>query len=295
VNRAGRFEARLSAIDVPLGNRIDQLEILYPSGLAQDGGPIRGMIRSREATGVVVDVGYGIVGWLPGNSIGPDGCLSPPDLLDSEADLPVTIVWCGVNRAGRFEAHLSAIDVPLGDRVDQLEILYPSGLAQDGGPIRGVIERRAWWGALVDIGFGIKGRLAANLIGPKGCIAPEGLLRDGDDLPVTIVSVIPGENGGLDIRLAAAEHDLGGRKKQLKALYPHGRAQDGGPIRGAVQQWFPWGATVGLGYGLTGTIKKEQFSEWPPPPEIPVVIVDRDVVDGELEIELELGKLERSW
>ena len=211
----------------------------------EEGKIISGTVKEAVTAGMVVDLGGGYEGFMPGSLVDVRYIPDFSEFLGQEVSFKIIEI-----RREKEKLILSRKQV-LEEQVSVSKEKILSEL-KAGQVIKGTVKRLTNFGAFVDVG-GIDGLIHISEISWHRIDNPSEVLTVGDEIDVKVIEVIPErERIGLSLRQAQADPWAEAAKK-LKA---------GEMVEGKVTRLVDFGAFVELLPGVEGLIHISQLASF---------------------------------
>ena len=211
----------------------------------QEGKIINGIVKETVTAGLVVDLGGGYEGFMPGSLVDVRYIPDFSEFLGQEISFKIIEI-----RREKEKLILSRKQV-LEEKVSVTKEKILSEL-KAGQVIKGTVKRLTNFGAFVDVG-GIDGLVHISEISWQRIENPSEVLTVGDEVDVKVIEVIPErERIGLSLRQAQADPWTEAAKK-LKA---------GDMVEGKVTRTVDFGAFVELLPGVEGLVHISQLANF---------------------------------
>ncbi len=207
----------------------------------EEGGTIKGIVKSRVKGGMIVDVG--VDAFLPGSQVDASPVQNADDFIGNEYDFKVLKI-----NKDRRNIVLSRRELLEEERRDQKRALL--GEIQKGQVRKGVVKNITDFGAFVDLN-GMDGLLHITDMSWGRINHPSGMLDVGQEIDVMI----------LDVDLERERISLGLKQttpnpwENVDQLYPIGSR-----VKGRVVNLVPYGAFVEIEEGVEGLVHVSELS-----------------------------------
>jgi small subunit ribosomal protein S1 len=238
------------------------------------GAVLSGKVVSVRDFGAFVDLGGGVEGLIHLSELSHDRVAHPKDVIavGQEIEVQVLKVDYDAHKGERIALSLKALQKSAWDRA--LEEL------KEGQTLRGKVTSLKDFGAFVELLPGVQGLVHQTEMGTKRRVAPNELMKEGDEVEVEIIG-IDREKRRVSLRrvppaeeVAAAKAAAKERREKRRAeekerrakakQKPWERHKPGDVIEGAVDRIEPYGFFIALRGGGRGMV---HHSEMGPPPE----------------------------
>lgn len=207
----------------------------------EEGGTIKGIVKSRVKGGMIVDVG--VDAFLPGSQVDASPVQNSDDFIGNEYDFKVLKI-----NKDRRNIVLSRRELLEEERRGQKRALL--GEIQKGQVRKGVVKNITDFGAFVDLN-GMDGLLHITDMSWGRINHPSGMLSVGQEIEVMI----------LDVDLERERISLGLKQttpnpwENVDQLYPIGSR-----VKGRVVNLVPYGAFVEIEEGVEGLVHVSELS-----------------------------------
>ena len=211
----------------------------------EEGKILSGNVKETVAAGIVIDLGAGYDGFMPGSLVDVRYIPDFNEFLNTEISFKIIEI-----RQDKEKVILSR-KVVLEDEVASKKQDTLSSLAK-GQVIRGTVKRITNFGAFVDVG-GIDGLIHISEISWHRIEHPSELLNVGDEIDVKVIEVIPErERIGLSLRQALPDPWV-----EVSNNFKNGEI-----VEGKVTRLVNFGAFVELMPGVEGLVHISQMANY---------------------------------
>ncbi|MCL5981691.1 MAG: 30S ribosomal protein S1, partial [Firmicutes bacterium] len=209
----------------------------------QDGTVLSGRVKEATPAGLVVDLGGGLEGFMPGSMVDVRYIPDFKEFVNTEISFKVMEL-----RREREKVILSRkqlLEEETSSRKEQI-----LGSLQAGQIIRGTVRRLTTFGAFVDVG-GIDGLVHVSEISWNRVEHPSQALKVGEEVEVKIIELVPErERIGLSIRQAQPDPWTEVARK----------FKPGDAVEGRITRLVNFGAFVELIPGVEGLVHISQLA-----------------------------------
>lgn len=210
---------------------------------AQDGTVLTGKVKDAISAGLVVDLGGGLEGFMPGSMV--DVRFIPDFKEFVNMEIKFKVVELRRERGKVIISRKQVLEEEATVRKEQ--ILHSLKIGQN---LRGTVRRLTNFGAFVDIG-GIDGLVHVSEISWSRVEHPAQALKVGEEVDVKVIELIPErERIGLSIRQAQPDPWMEAARK----------FKSGDVVQGKVTRLASFGAFVELIPGVEGLVHISQMA-----------------------------------